>query len=118
MLQNISYRACKRILPGDSFMPLRTKSSDMSDPGITIDGYEMVWDPESESWLFTHVLADWYNLWKGTYTTEAGGRRPHPDFKKLNKKPPNPLLLSQAARVSTHPQHLRQRHPTPARPGP
>src|SRR3989454_506575 len=80
MLRNRSYRAARRLRPGDSLMPLRTKSSDMSDPGITIDGYEMVWDPESESWLFTHVLADWYNLWKGTYTTEAGGRPPPTDL--------------------------------------
>src|SRR2546425_1089492 len=85
MLRNRSYRAARRLRPGDSLMPLRTKSSDMSDPGITIDGYEMVWDPESESWLFTHVLADWYNLWKGTYTTEAGAPRRHNAFQKTKQ---------------------------------
>src|SRR2546428_13668591 len=106
MLQNISYRACKRILPGDSFMPLRTKSSDMSDPGITIDGYEMVWDPESESWLFTHVLADWYNLWKGTYTTEAAAQPPQPGFNTLNKSTPNAARPSKAAHPPTPPEHI------------
>src|SRR5437879_13591653 len=75
MLRNRSYRAARRLRPGDSLMPLRTKPSDMSDPGITIDGYEMVWDPKSESWLFTHVLADWSNLWKGIYTTGHGSER-------------------------------------------
>src|SRR5256712_1233101 len=97
MLRNRSYRAARRLQPGDSLMPLRTKSSDMSDPGITIDGYEMVWGPESESWLFTHVLADWYKLWKGTYTTEAGGpRHPH-DFYQLENNPPHRVPPSQAA---------------------
>jgi len=106
MLRNRSYRDARRLRPGDSLMPLRTKPSDMSDPGITIKGYEMVWDPGSESWLFTHVLADWYNLWKGTYTTEAGEHRHHTDFNKLNNSPPNVVRLSKAAHLSTHREHL------------
>src|SRR3989449_2786102 len=113
MLRNGSYRAARRLRPGDSLMPLRTKSSDMSDPGITIDGYEMVWDPESESWLFTHVLADWYNLWKGTYTTEAGGQPPHTGFNKLKKNPPNVLPLSKADHLSKHPRHISKTTPSP-----
>src|SRR2546425_5645674 len=113
MLRNRSYRAARRLRPGDSLMPLRTKSSDMSDPGITIDGYEMVWDPESESWLFTHVLADSYNLWKGTYTTEAGGQPPQTGFNKPKKNPPNPLPPSQAAPLSTPPQTLGKQPHSP-----
>src|SRR2546425_5185535 len=101
MLRNRSYRAARRLRPGDSLMPLRTKSSDMSDPGITIDGYEMVWDPESESWLFTHVLADWYNLWKGTYTTEAGAHRHHTDFNHSDNRPPKRPPLPKAAHRCT-----------------
>src|SRR5438445_6443807 len=106
MLRDRSYRAARRLRPGDSLMPLRTKSSDMSDPEITIDGYEMVWDPESDSWLFTHVLADSYNLWKGTYTTEAGEHSHHTDFNKLNNSPPNLVRLSKAAHLSTHREHF------------
>src|SRR5256712_2070276 len=100
MLRNRSYRAARRLRPGDSLMPLRTKSSDMSDPGITIDGYEMVWDPESESWLFTHVLADWYNPWKGTYTTEAVAFAPYHQFMQLHNNPPHVVRLSKAAHLS------------------
>src|SRR2546425_6119389 len=116
MLRNRSYRAARRLRPGDSLMPLRTKSSDMSDPGITIDGYEMVWDPESESWLFTHVLADWYNLWKGTYTTEAGADPPHTGFHKLKNNPPNLAFLGQGAHFLKHPRHIRQKLPSPENP--
>src|SRR2546428_1211606 len=113
MLRNGSYRAARRLRPGDSLMPLRTKSSDMSDPGTTIDGYEMVWDPESESWLFTHVLADWYNLWKGTYTTEAGAHPPPTDFNKMKKNPPNPPSPNKGTPLSTHPAQLGQTLPSP-----
>src|SRR5207245_9290782 len=53
-----------------------------------------------------HVLADWYNLWKGTYTTEAGAHRHHTDFNKLNNSPPNLVRLSKAAHLSTHREHF------------
>ncbi|MBN1563752.1 MAG: hypothetical protein JXA10_07930 [Anaerolineae bacterium] len=58
MLRDSSYKAAEDLTSDDSLMPLYRKLSDMAEPGITIDGYEMVWDPRSESWLFTHILAD------------------------------------------------------------
>ena len=66
MLRDGSYRQARNLRWADSLMPLRTKLSDVSEPGITIDGYEMAWDPKSESWLFTHMLADWYKDRKST----------------------------------------------------
>src|SRR2546425_3469331 len=105
MLRNGSYRQARSFRRGDSLMPLRTKLSAISEPGITIDGYEMVWDPKSESWLFTHVLADWYNLWKGAYTTHAGDHRHHADFNKLNNSPSNLVRLSKADHLSLHHKH-------------
>src|SRR2546425_3250751 len=105
MLRNGSYRQARSFRRGDSLMPLRMKLSAISEPGITIDGYEMVWDPKSETWLFTHMLADWYNLWKGTYTTHAGDHRHHADFNKLNNSPPNVVRLSKADHLSLHREH-------------
>ena len=67
MLRDGSYKAAAELTPDDSLMPLYRKISDKREPGITIDGYEMVWDPRSDSWLFTHILADWYNRWRGVY---------------------------------------------------
>ncbi len=106
MLRNGSYRQARSLRPGDSLMPLRTKLSDMNEPGITINGYEMVWDPKSESWLFTHVLADWYNLWQGTYAAYAEDQRHHVDFNKLNNSPPNVVRLSRADHLSLHSEHV------------
>ena len=79
----------RAISPGDSLMPLYRKMSDMKEPGITIQGYEMVKDPRSNSWLFTHMLADWYNRWQGIYTISDGDHCHHIDFNKLNNNPPN-----------------------------
>jgi DNA gyrase subunit B len=57
MLRDGSYKAAADLTPADSLMPLYRKYSDMSEPGIPIDGYEMVKDPRSDTWLFTQRKA-------------------------------------------------------------
>lgn len=47
MLRDGSFKPAGSLTPDDSLMPLYHKLSDISEPGITIDGYEMVWDPRS-----------------------------------------------------------------------
>jgi DNA gyrase subunit B len=84
MLRDGTYKPAVELAPGESLMPLYRKLSDINQPGITIDGYEMVWDPRSEYWLFTHTLADWYNRWQGTYTEADGDHCHHIDFDKRN----------------------------------
>ncbi len=74
MMRDGSYREAETLVPGDSLMPLYRKLSDTSEPNITIDGYEMVWSPRSETWLFTHLLADWYNRWQSVYSEADGDR--------------------------------------------
>lgn len=65
MLRDGSYKPAASLTSEDALMPLYRKLSDINEPEITIDGYEMVWDNRSESWLFTHIVADWYNRWQG-----------------------------------------------------
>ena len=72
MLRDGTYKAAAELCSDDSLMPLYRKFSDAREPGMTINGYEMVWDPRSESWLFTHVLADWRNRWQGVYAESDG----------------------------------------------
>ena len=106
MLRDGSYGKAKDLQLSGSLMPLHTKLSDKSEPGITIQGYEMVWDIKSESWLFTHVLADWYNLWKGNYTKEAGDHCHHVDFDKRNNNPTNIIRLNSDQHLALHRKHL------------
>ncbi len=56
MLRDGSYKPAAQLTPADSLMPLYRKISDKKDSNTTIDGYEMVWNPKSDSWLFTHML--------------------------------------------------------------
>ncbi|MFN0086502.1 MAG: DNA topoisomerase (ATP-hydrolyzing) subunit B [Blastocatellia bacterium] len=49
MLRDGSYKPAAELSPDDSLMPLYRTLSDKAQPGITIDGYEMVWDPPEQA---------------------------------------------------------------------
>jgi DNA gyrase subunit B len=106
MLRDGSYKAAAQLTPADSLMPLYRKISNKQEPNITIDGYEMVWNPKSDSLIFTHMLSDWYNCWKGVYTKADGSHRHHIDFNKLNNNPTNLQRLSPENHLQIHQQHL------------
>ena len=106
MLRDGSYKPAAELQSDDSLMPLYRKLSDTNESGITIDGYEMTWDPRSDSWLFTHVLADWYNRWQGVYAESDGDHCHHLDFNKLNNNPTNIQRLPSEEHFALHRTHL------------
>ncbi|HKQ90892.1 MAG TPA: DNA topoisomerase (ATP-hydrolyzing) subunit B [Blastocatellia bacterium] len=106
MLRDGGYKPAFELGLNDSLMPLQRKLSDKTQPGITIDGYEMVWDPRSDCWLFTHLLADWYNRWHGVYAEADGDHCHHCDFNKLNNNPTNIQRLPSEEHLSLHRQHI------------
>ncbi|MBW4618696.1 MAG: DNA gyrase subunit B [Cyanosarcina radialis HA8281-LM2] len=108
MLRDGSYKPAALLTPEDSLMPLYRKLSDITEPEITINGYEMAWSPRSNTWLFTHLLADWYNRWQGVYTEAAGAHCHHVDFNKLNNNPTNIQRLPADEHLRLHQNHLKQ----------
>jgi DNA gyrase subunit B len=106
MLRDGDYKRAEELTPQDSLMPLYRKLSGTAEPGITIDGYEMAWDPRSDTWLFTHVLADWYNRWQGVYTQTDGEHCHHIDFNKLNNNPTNIRRMPAEEHLALHRAHL------------
>jgi DNA gyrase subunit B len=106
MLRDGSYKPATELTPNDSLMPLYRKLSDIREPGITIDGYEMTWDPASDTWQFSHVLADRWNRWQGVYAKTDGDHCHHVDFDKRNNNPTNLQRLSKEAHLKLHNQHL------------
>jgi DNA gyrase subunit B len=108
MLRDGSYKPAALLTPDDSLMPLYRKLSDKSEPGITIDGYEMAWNPRSDGWLFTHLVADWYNRWQGVYQLTDGDHCHHIDFNKHNNNPSNIRRLPADEHLKLHRQHLEQ----------
>jgi len=61
MLRDGSYKEARNLNNQDSLMPLRRKFSEIGE-GITIKGYEMIFDNKEKKWIFTHLLSDKYNL--------------------------------------------------------
>ncbi|KJH69361.1 DNA topoisomerase (ATP-hydrolyzing) subunit B [Aliterella atlantica] len=108
MLRDGTYKAAASLTPDDSLMPLYRKISNKSEPKITIDGYEMVWNPRSDSWLFTHLVADWYNRWQGVYAKSAGEHCHHLDFNKLNNNPTNLRRIPADEHLKIHQAHLEK----------
>lgn len=108
MLRDRTYKVAAELTTDDSLMPLYRKFSNKQDKGITIDGYEMVWNPRSDSWLFTHMIADWYNRYQGVYQAEKGEHCHHVDFNKLNNNPTNLQRLSVSDHLQLHRSHLSQ----------
>jgi DNA gyrase subunit B len=106
MLRDGTYKLAAELNADDSLMPLYRKTSDINEPGITIDGYEMVWDPRSDYWLFTHLLADWYNRWQGSYQESDGDHCHHLDFNKRNNNPTNIRRLTADEHLALHREHV------------
>lgn len=106
MMRDGSFKPIEDVAMNDSLMPLYRKFSDFKESGIAIDGYEMVLDPLSGCWLFTHVLADWYNRRQGIYTEDEGEHCHHVDFNKLNNNPTNIRRLTAEDHLGLHREHV------------
>ena len=101
LLKDGSYKEARDLAPGDSLMPLYRQYS-KTGGGITIEGYEMVFDPTISQWIFTHLLSDKYNLENGVYLKERGNTIHHKDFNKLNNNPDNLIRMEKGEHFLYH----------------
>ncbi len=107
MLRNGDYKEAKDLTNEDSLMPLYRKLSKIGGR-ITIDGYEMVFDQINNYWIFTHLLADEYNLEHNVYSKKQGNAKHHIDFDKLNNNPTNIIRLPKEEHLIFHTEHLEK----------
>lgn len=92
MLRNGLYKEAHQLISKDSLMPFRRQLSRLGKR-ITIKGYELIYDPKEQRWIFTHLLADRYNLNLGVYAKEKGDTIHHLDFNKTNNNPDNLMRM-------------------------
>ena len=104
MIRDGNYKEINKISLNDSLMPLRRKISEISGR-ITIKGYEMVYDNLESKWMFTHSLANNWNLENKFYVPLAKSHKHHIDFNKLNNNPSNIVLLSPEDHLNLHREH-------------
>jgi DNA gyrase subunit B len=102
MVSDGTYVPAKELEVGTSLKPLYRKLSSKKDKGITIDGYEMVWQSSENRWVFTHMLADQFNLDYQIYLKNSGNCRHHIDFNKLNNNPTNILRMDKDSHLELH----------------
>lgn len=101
MLKDGNYKKAEELIVKDSLMPLYHQYSKIGQR-ITIEGYEMVLNPQSHRWIFTHMLSDEYNLKNGAYNKERGDHKHHIDFNKLNNNPGNIIRLTKEEHMNLH----------------
>ncbi len=87
-LRDGSYRRADALRPDDSLMPLY-RSFSAKSAGDKLEGYEKVLMNDREEWVYTHYLADAYNLRHGADSTDNGNVRHHIDVDKRNNDPRN-----------------------------
>ncbi|HAH20688.1 MAG: DNA gyrase subunit B [Omnitrophica WOR_2 bacterium GWF2_43_52] len=107
MLRDGSYIQAKDLKTDMSLMPLHKKQS-RREGRITIDGYEMVLDPHTHTWVFTHVLADRDNLEHAVYKESKGVHKHHIDFNKLNNNPDNVVRMLKEEHLELHKQQAKR----------
>ena len=107
MLRDGSYVQAKDLQPGESLMPFKAKLSSVGS-GITIAGYPMVYDTKKNQWVFSHILADTYNLDRGVYQASDGSNKHHKDFSKLNNDPDNIVRMGRDEHFELHRKHVKR----------
>jgi DNA gyrase subunit B len=107
MLGDGSYKKAEDLTIKDSLMPLYRKYSEIKN-GFKIDGYEIVYERKNHKWIYTHFLADEYNLIHGIYSEEECDVIHHRDFNKLNNNPDNLAKMSKMAHLYYHGKIARQ----------
>jgi DNA gyrase subunit B len=101
MLREGGYIRADNIKNNTSLMPLNRKLSKI-EGRVTIKDYEMVYDPKKDKWVFTHILADKYNIKNKRYSPSLGDYKHHIDFNRLNNNPENIARMSKNEHLSLH----------------
>ncbi|MFA5363057.1 MAG: DNA topoisomerase (ATP-hydrolyzing) subunit B [Candidatus Omnitrophota bacterium] len=101
MLRDGSFIEARDLTLDMSLMPFRTKIS-RKGGRITIEGYEMVFNPLTNKWVFSHMLADGYNIENSVYDASSGAHKHHADFNKLNNNPDNLIRLPGEVHLAIH----------------
>ncbi|MFH0869457.1 MAG: DNA topoisomerase (ATP-hydrolyzing) subunit B [archaeon] len=102
MQRNEEYLPAEKIITDETnLMPLNRKLSEKKGR-ITLNGYEMIFDPQKNRWIFTHLLSDGYNLKNDKYPAFSGSHKHHADFNKLNNNPENVLRMEKEDHIKLH----------------
>ncbi|MDD5449892.1 MAG: DNA topoisomerase (ATP-hydrolyzing) subunit B [Candidatus Omnitrophica bacterium] len=101
-----TYVPAVKLTPQHNLAPLYRKISKKEEKKRCLDGYEMIFDPIAKKWIYTHLLADIFNLSNNVYSASEGRHRHHVDFNKLNNNPTNIKRMSYEDHMKLHYAHI------------
>ena len=102
IMRDGSIKKANELRKNDSLMPLYRKISDKS---FNIRGYELIHNPISNKWLFTHrIVGSW--KYPSSYP-KHGVIIHHKDCKSLNNDPDNLILMNNADHLVLHQEFLK-----------
>lgn len=107
LLRDGHYVEAQLLQPGLSLMPYYSK---LSDTKGGLKDYHQVFNNASSKWVYSHVLADMWNLSHSVYSKLNGNGervvRHHKDFRKLNNNPTNIEQLCWDTHLRVHHDNL------------
>lgn len=106
MLRDGTYREARDLQLGDSLMPFYHQFYEGTDKNFR--GYEEIYNPANNQWVFAHRLADEWNLEQDVYPRNAGRVRHHRDFNKLNNDPRNIVRMGWGEHRRLHQRYLKE----------
>ena len=101
MLRDGKYIRADAIESKTSLMPLLRKKSRIGGR-ITIEGYEMVYDSNKDTWVFTHMLSDDYNTRNKRDSISSDSQKHQIDFAKQNNHPENIIRMGERDHMDLH----------------
>ncbi|MBU0532927.1 DNA topoisomerase (ATP-hydrolyzing) subunit B [Candidatus Micrarchaeota archaeon] len=107
MVRDGSYQKAEELTEKVSLMPLYRQYSKLGKR-ITIAGYELVFDPKDSRWIFTHLLADEYNLATKKYSKKKNSCVHHVDFNKRNNNPTNLRRMGKQEHLDLHARVVKE----------
>ena len=120
MLRDGTFLPAVELEIGQALMPIYRKTSEKPAP---IVGYDQVFDQSVNKWVYTHLLADQWNLTNNIYDQlrNIGQRivRHHRDCNKLNNDPTNIVQMGWDDHIKFHQEqaHLTFHSPEARRKG-
>ncbi len=113
LLKDGSYREAQDLQSGESLQPLYQRLSTKLDR-LHREGYILIYQNKTDTWMPAHHLADNYNLTLKKYPLSAGRVRHHVDFNKLNNNPENVARVGWGEHWKIHYTHAANQHLDPA----
>ena len=109
MLLDGSYVEAQNLVTGISLMPGYFRLSERAE-NPEAAAYELIYQPYTREWVYSHQLADAWNIRHQVYSLGSGRVRHHMDYDKRNNNPTNIRRMHWGAHLRLHSEQASHLH--------